>query len=329
MVNRKWALGLIVLALAFCLVLVQFFSSTMKVHDLIQQMEQSESGDPSTKHVVLIAQELDNPFWRLMEQGANEAADKLGMRIDYMGPIRINPIEQKRLLEKSIAAGPDAIFVQGISDPDYDLLISKALDQGIPVLTVDADEPGSKRLAYVGTNNWQAGKRMGELVVKDTVGNGKVGVIIGSELADNQRQRLDGFRSIIEATPGFEIIDIRSSNISRFGAAKQTEDMLNQYGNIETIVGFSALDGVGIVEGVRAHGRESVRIFGFDDLEATRQSIVEGDIIASIVQQPIEIGSRSVYVLDEFFKGEEVSGQYFIPTTILSAEQLEASVSGR
>ncbi len=105
-----------------------------------------------------------------MELGAKEAAAQLGMKIDYMGPIRINPAEQMNLLEKSIAAKPDAIFVQGIKEQHYDLLISKAIDQGIPVITVDADEPAEPTIAYVGTDNWEAGRRMGELVVKDAAG---------------------------------------------------------------------------------------------------------------------------------------------------------------
>ncbi|MFX3636596.1 MAG: substrate-binding domain-containing protein [Candidatus Pristimantibacillus sp.] len=329
MSNRSWTLGLAALVLVCGYCLIQFFSSSMKIDHLVQQIEPSYAEEPSIKHVVLIAQELDNPFWRRMEQGANEAADKLGMRIDYMGPITINPAEQTKLLEKSIAAKPDAIVVQGIGDPSYDLLINKAIDQGIPVITVDADEPGSRRIAYVGTDNWEAGKQMGELVVKDSDGNGRIGVIIGSELADNQRLRLDGFRSIIAAAPGFEIVDIRPSNISRIGAAIQTEAMLNQYNLIGTIVGFSALDGAGILEGIKATHKEGIRVYGFDDLEQTKQLISEGHIKASIVQQPQDMGAKSVYLLDEFFKGGSLSRQYFIPTNILDGEQKKASVNSR
>ena len=118
-------------------------------------MEQGKAEDKRIKHIVLIAQEIDNPFWRTVKLGAEEAAAQLGMKIDYMGPIRINPAEQMNLLEKSIAAKPDAILVQGIKEQRYDLLISKAIDQGIPVITIDADEPASRRLAYVGTDNWE------------------------------------------------------------------------------------------------------------------------------------------------------------------------------
>lgn len=329
MSNRKWSFGLIVLVLIFGYVLLRFFSSSVKVEDLVRQMEQNNTEDTSIKHVVLIAQELDNPFWREMQQGADEAAAKLGMKIDYMGPIRINPPEQMKLLEKSIAARPDAILVQGINNPDYDLLIAKAIDQGIPVITVDADEPGSRRLAYVGTDNREAGIQMGKLVVKGADGSGRIGVMIGSELADNQRLRLEGFRSIISATPGFEIIDVRSSNISRIGAAKQAEAMVREHSSIDIIVGFSALDAAGILEGVKAAGKEALQIYGFDDLETTRKSISQGEVKASIVQQPREMGAQSVHLLDPLFKGKKLSAQHFIGTYILDREHMEPGGSGR
>jgi ribose transport system substrate-binding protein len=326
MSNKKWIVGLTGIVLIFCYFLFQLLSSTYKIDHLVGQMEQSKVENKGVKHVVLIAQEIDNPFWRTVEMGAKEAAAQLGMKIDYIGPIRINPAEQMNLLEKSIAAKPDAIFVQGIKEPRYDLLISKAIDQGIPVITVDADEPASRRLAYVGTDNWEAGKRMGELVVKDAGGKGRIGVIIGSELADNQQLRLEGFRSVIRNTPGFEIVAVRSSNISRIQAAKQTEAMLNQYASVQTMVGFSSLDAVGIVEGLKAANRADISVYGFDDLEETKMGIAQGAIVASIVQQPKEIGFKSVYLLAEIFKKGAIPVQHFTTTDILDRNHLNASV---
>lgn len=327
MSNKAWTVGLVGIGFVFCCFLFPFLSTTYRIDRLIGQMEQSEAADQGFKHVVLIAQEIDNPFWRTVEMGAREAAAQLSMKIDYLGPNRINPAEQMNLLEKSIAAKPDALLVQGISVRQYDQLIGKAIDQGIPVITIDADEPASRRLAYVGTDNREAGRRMGELVVKEADGKGRIGVMIGSDLAGNQQLRLEGFRSVILNTPGFEIVDVRSSNISRIGAAKQTEAMLSQYADIQTMVGFSSLDAAGIVEGLKATNREDVSVYGFDDLEETQIGIAEGEIQASIVQQPKEIGMKSVYLLAEIFKGGTVPAQHFTATDILDRNHLHTNGS--
>jgi ribose transport system substrate-binding protein len=327
MFNKNWTIGLFGILLVFSYFLFQFVSPTLKINHLVREMDQSSVVNKSMKHVVLIAQELDNPFWRMVEKGAKEAAVQRGIAIDYMGPIRINPSEQTKLLEKSMAAKPDAILVQGIKDPQYAQLINKAIDQGIPVITVDADEPESRRLAYVGTDNREAGKRMGELVIKDAAERGHIGVIIGSELADNQQLRLEGFRSRMSKMPGYEIVAVRSSNISRIQAARQTEALLKQYPRIQTMVGFSSLDAAGIVEGLKAANRADVSVFGFDDLEVTRQGIADGVITASVVQQPQEIGAQSVELLDAFFKGDSFAVQHVISTNILDQNHLKSKVS--
>lgn len=148
MSNRKWTVGLSAIFLVFCYFLVQFLSSTITIERLVQQMQQSKADNRNVKHVVLISQELDNPYWRTMQKkGAEEAAAKMGMEIEYTGPIRINPAEQLKLLEKSIAARPDALLVQGVKDRQYDVLIGQAIDEGIKVITVDTDSPDSRRLA--------------------------------------------------------------------------------------------------------------------------------------------------------------------------------------
>jgi len=327
MLDNKRKVGLVGILLVFFYFLYQFMSPALKINGLVQDMSHSSAASPSVRHVVLIAQELDNPFWRQVEQGAREAAEKQGMAIEYMGPNRINPSEQKRLLEKSIAVKPDALIVQGLKDQRYAELINAAVDQGIPVITVDADEPDSKRIAYVGTDNVEAGKRMGELVVNNAAGKGRIGVIIGSELADNQRLRLEGFCSIISNMQGYEIAAVRSSNISRMLAAKETEALLRQYADIETMVGFSALDAAGIVEGIQAARREDIRVFGFDDIEATRQGIANGSITASVVQQPREIGRQSMERLAAYFNGDKVPAQQFIGTSMLDRDQLASKVS--
>lgn len=326
MSNRKWSIGLIILILIFSFSIYEFISSTVKADQMIEQLEQGQSELDYSKHIVLIAQELDNPFWRVMEEGARAAAEQYHMKIEYMGPNRINPSEQMKLLERSIAAGPDAIVAQGIPDPNYNKLIDQAMEQGIPVITVDSDEAGSQRLAYVGTDNREAGRRLGELVVTGTAGSGKIGVIMGSEQADNQQLRLEGLRSVISNAPGYDIIDIRYSNISRIGAAQQTEAMLKQHEDIDIVIGLSALDAAGILEGAKAAHQEDVRVYGFDDMEQTRESIAQGSIMASVVQQPREIGAKAIALLDHYFKGGALSDQYFIDTTILDREKLEAYI---
>lgn len=166
--QRRWNIGIIVLAIVFIYMLLQFYISTERIQELVIPLTSGAQQSAEKKlHIVLISQEADNPFWSSVERGARTAAEQYGMELQYMGPLRINPQEQTRLLEKSIASKADAIIVQGIGEPSYRDLITDAVSSGIPVITVDTDEQSSERLAYVGTDNEAAGERMGRLVAND------------------------------------------------------------------------------------------------------------------------------------------------------------------
>ncbi|MGP0579593.1 sugar-binding protein [Paenibacillus peoriae] len=306
MSNRKWTFILIPVFLLFAWLLFQFTLSSFQIHQFAELLKtvSPKDGVSDTK-VVLISQELDNYYWRSIEQGARKEAEQYGMRLDYIGPDRINPSEQVKLLDKAIASKADAILVQGINDPEYRRLIDKAAGLGIPVITIDTDEPGSRRLAYVGTDNEGAGKRMGALLAKASGERGDIGVMISSERVENQRLRLAGFRSVIGRYPKLRIVEIRSSNISRLQAAQQAQNMLTRYPQIRYMVGFSALDGLGILEASERRGARSLQIFAFDDMTETLEAIRDCKIELTIVQQPEEMGTKAIKLLNDYLKGND------------------------
>ncbi|HUC91086.1 MAG TPA: substrate-binding domain-containing protein [Paenibacillus sp.] len=317
MSNRKWNLGIVLLFLLFVFLLLQFLFSTLRIRELVHPQNAAGNGQDPAAYVVLISQELDNPFWRSLEQGARDASRRYGFHLEYIGPFRINPGEQIRLLEKSIAAKPDAILLQGINDPSYRELIDEAVSQGIAVIAVDTDEPGSRRLAYVGTDNLAAGKKMGELVAQAARGQGGIGVLIGTEQAENQRLRLAGFRAVIDEYPGLSVVDVRSSEISRLQAAQEAEDILTRYPRVRYMVGFSSLDGVGILEAAGRMNRQDVRIYAFDDVADTVEAIAGCRIESSIVQYPYEMGYQAVSLFSGYKEGRQPQPQHFTAIKVL------------
>ncbi|WP_317972147.1 substrate-binding domain-containing protein [Paenibacillus sp. CCS19] len=257
-------ISLVLIAL-FAVLLVLFFTSVFRVQQLTQSLVISPSAEQVQQpRVVLIAQETDNPFWREIEQGAQSAAATFELSLSYIGPTRINPEEQLRLLAKIITSKPYAIIVQGLNDPNYRALIDEAYNLGITIVTIDADEQGSKRLAYVGSDSRKAGRQLGEKVAADTGGTGHIGVLMGSS-AINQKLRLQGFRDAIAQYPQLRIVDTRTTSNSRLRAVEQTTELMQQHPEIRAIVGLSALDGPGMAEAVRRMTAESA-VGGADEV---------------------------------------------------------------
>jgi ribose transport system substrate-binding protein len=287
-------------------------------------------------HVVLISQELDNPFWRTVGRAAEEAAGQYNMELEYVGPFRLNPAEQTKLLDKAIASKVDGIFVQGVNGSEYAALIDKAIGRGIPVITVDTDVPDSKRLTYVGTDNVGSGRKLGELVVQAEsarLGQAaaapkagpflRIGIIVGSTEAPNQQQRLEGFRSVVQAAPGAEITGIGVSNISRIQATQAAAQLLRAHPDINVMVGMSALDGVGILQAVKSMNLQGqVKIYGFDDLDETKTAIAKGEIEATVIQQPAEMGTEAVRLMHAYFEGSVLDKVHFTSYEVLDRKNV-------
>ncbi|AIQ11998.1 substrate-binding domain-containing protein [Paenibacillus durus] len=305
MFNRRWSIALLILLGGFLYTLVQFIISTNRLQHQVDNLLPGQAQAVPSHRIMLISQELDNPYWRSIEQGARAAAGKYGMDFEYTGPLRINPEEQLSLLEQAIASRPSAIIVQGTGGADSKELIDRAAALGIPVVTVDADEPGSHRLFYVGSDNLTAGEEMGRLVAEAADGKGTVGVLVGTARADSQRLRLEGLRSIIASYPEMKIADVRTSDISRLQASEQTRSLLAAHPDLKAVVGFSALDGLGALDAVRQLKTNRL-LFAFDDLDETKEAVQKGLIKLTLVQQPLEMGSTAITLLHDYFQGKSV-----------------------
>ena len=323
-INTKRNIALFTLLLLLTICLVRLLLAIQTVRSLVAEGEGLGYAAPNTYRAVLISQEANNPYWKAVENGARDAAARGGWSLQYVGPQRIDPEEQLRLLEKAIASRADAVLLQGTGDPRYRERIDEAVRSGMLVVTVDADEPNSGRQAYVGTNNVEAGKAIGELAAAGgRQAPLRIGVLIGDERAPNQAQRLQGLRRAIAGSPDVEIVQVASSSISRLRAASAAERMLRGDPDIDVMAGLSSLDGIGILEAATREGMPKPLIFAFDDLPETIEAIRGGGIAASIVQQPTRMGQLAMELAMRGAKGMPVPEYTYTDIDVLTRGELE------
>jgi len=155
-----------------------------------------------------IPKALTIPVFNYAKIGAERKAAQLGnVEILWHAPDIIDPLKQKEILESFIAQRVDGIAISCLNSDLVTPSINKAIDLGIPVITWDSDAPKSKRIAFYGVNDFESGVIMGENLVKLLDGKGKIAVMTTLG-ADNLEQRLKGAMSILEKSPGIEIVEI-------------------------------------------------------------------------------------------------------------------------
>lgn len=277
-----------------------------------------------TYHFALVAEEADNDYWNLIQKGAQKAARENEIYLDYIAPKKADNDEALTLLDRMISAKVDGIITHGIEGQKFVDLVHKGIERGIPIITIDTDVENSERKAYVGSNNYKAGQLLGQAIIKNTKGKQYIGIVTGRNDSISQQERIAGLEQVIEAQPRLKIVSLEESNITEIGAAQAAYTLLKEYPEINVLTGTSALDGIGIVEGLRDIApTKDVLILAFDTLPRTLQKIQDGEIEATIAQDPELMGQEAVDVMIDLQANDLLENKRYIDTSIIHKEDLQ------
>src|SRR5205085_4377653 len=123
------------------------------------------------------------------------------------GPDEYDPNAEKAAFEKALTKKPTGILVSAADAKLLTASIDKAIASGVPVLTIDSDAPDSKRLFFIGTNNYQAGLAGGRRLAKELHGKGNV-IVFTMPDQPNLQERLRGYRDALESSPQIKIAQV-------------------------------------------------------------------------------------------------------------------------
>ena len=216
--------------------------------------------------------------------GMRLVGEELGVRTEYVGPAEYDMNAMISAFEQAIARRPNGIVVVGF-EPSLDAIVDKAIEEGIPVVTVDADLPTSNRLAFVGTGNFNAGFTGGNAMADLIGGSGKI-ALLTKPGQSNLEERIAGYRAALSEYPGIEIVQIADTQSDPIVAAQAAATLLQRYPDLAAFGCVEAAGGSGAATAVREAGKVGeVKIVSMDRGNEVLEAIEEGIISASIAQQ--------------------------------------------
>ncbi|MFN0100816.1 MAG: substrate-binding domain-containing protein [Bryobacteraceae bacterium] len=240
--------------------------------------------DLSEKYYLVVGN-TKSPYWEEAAAGLRRAASELRVTASVAGPETFAPDRQAAEFRRIAAMKPAGILVSA-SDPK--LLgpeIDAAVAAGIPVIAIDADAPGSKRLTFVGTNNYEAGLMAGRDLVRRLKGKGQV-MVFTTAGQTNLEERLTGYRAALESAPGVaiaEVVDIRGNPSKAFD--RVTEVLESGKPVVDAFVSLEGQSPGDVAEVLKRKGGGKV-VMAMDTVEATLNAIDNGQISATVAQKP-------------------------------------------
>lgn len=237
-------------------------------------------------------------FWKIASAGVKKYEKEAKVQVDVKMPPNGTVEEQNTILQSLASQGYDSIAVSVVSPTDQVRILNE-VGKKVNLLTHDSDAPKSDRLMYIGTVNFEAGKALGQRIVKLLPEGGKIAVFVGTLAADNAAERLRGIEAAI-AGKKIEIVDKREDNTDRAKARSNVEDIINAHKDLNLVVGLYNYNGPAIAAAIEGLGKQGKILAAvFDEDGETLNAIERGTIQATAVQKPFMFGYLAAKWMNE------------------------------
>lgn len=268
---------------------------------------------------------MNHPFRIAMVEGNRNYAKENYPDVDFVATDGQNTSsKQVADVEDLIAKKPKVLIVSPLTEEALTPAVKKAMDMGIPVVTLDR-KVNTKVTCHIGAKNYPMGVLAGEFIAKALNGKGNIIEIQGTAGASATVERDKGFRDTIKKYPGMKIIAEQYCDYVREPAMKFMEDMLQRFpkGQIQAVYSHNDAMALAAIEAIKAAGRldEIKVITGMDGENLAFDSIKKGELTATITY-PYCAPEGIIYAY-KIAKGEKVPEEVVLEGKLVTKDNVD------
>lgn len=260
------------------------------------------SAHNSDEYFVFVSSNIQLPYWKTAGSGFSHAAAEFkGIRFDFTGPQSYDPKAERDALEQAVQKKATGIL---LSVADASVLkdsIDKAIAASVPVITIDSDAPSSKRLFFIGTNNYQAGFTGGQRLAQELKGKGNV-VVFTMPDQPNLQDRLRGYKDALAKSPNIKItrvVDIQGD--PRIAFDTTTQIVGKERDKVDGFICLEAQSGKEVASVLNSYKVSGKVVIAMDTDQETLDWIQKGVIAATIAQKPYTMAFVGMQMLDNLY----------------------------
>ena len=247
-----------------------------------------------------------DPFWSVVSNGIDQAAEDMGVEIEYQAPGTFDMVEMSNLINAAVASEPDGLIV---SIPDADALgpaIQAAVDAGIPVISINSGADVFQEfgvLTHIGQTELIAGEQAGERLAEAGGTNALcVNQEVGNVALDQRCEGFaNGFGGEVEVVP-VDLNDPQSTQSTITNAISGNPD-------IDTILTLGPTGATPTLQALQGANRlEDINFATFDLSPEVLQAIADGQMDFAIDQQQYLQGYLPVVFLTKYMETLSLPG---------------------
>lgn len=280
------------------LILSSCFSNLGDKETVLPSIQEKNSNNriASIRYTFGIVYPMPHELYEMITVNAEQAAKTLGVRLIVKAPDEANLEQQVRMMEMLIKQGVDAIAIDPIDPVTLTPVINKAVEAGIEVICFESDAPGSKRQAFLGSDNKDSGVQIGQLLSQLMKGKGMVLIESGMKDMLALRQRLKGLEEYIHKETEIQILEVKYNEGSAQKALSDMEEMIEDHPHFDALVSLDVISGSNSILIWKAKGLSRYAVT-FGMTPEINEALHNGQITASVSHQEYEWGQQIVELL--------------------------------
>ena len=256
--------------------------------------------------IAVITPPHDNPFFKAEAEGAEAKAKELGY--DVISLVHDDDAnKQSQLIDTAIARGAKAIVLDNAGADATVAAVKKAKEAGVPTFLFDREiNATGVAMAQIVSNNYQGAQLGAREFVKLMGEKGNYVELVGKESDTNAGIRSKGYHDVIDQFPNLKLVARQSANWDQTEAYSKMESILQAHPDIKGVISGNDTMAMGAEAALLAAGRKDVIVVGFDGSNDVRDSILKGQIKATVMQPAYREAQLSVEEADAYIKHKTV-----------------------
>ncbi|MEA2594854.1 MAG: simple sugar transport system substrate-binding protein [Thermomicrobiales bacterium] len=248
--------------------------------------------------VVVSHGQASDPFWSVVQKGVAQAGTDMRVDVQYQAPTTFDMVAMSQLIDAAVASKPNGLVV---SIPDPDALsgsVSKAVEAGIPVLSMNSGSDVAKDLGvmvHVGQTEYEAGLGGGERMAAAGAKNALcINQEVGNQALDLRCKGFDDAMKAAGATTEVIAVDLADPT----GSQQRIEAALAANADVDGILTLGPTGAAPALAALRSASKlGAIKLATFDLSPEVLEAVEAGDMLFAIDQQQYLQGYLPVVLL--------------------------------
>jgi ribose transport system substrate-binding protein len=243
-------------------------------------------------YIPLISKGFQHQFWQAVKLGAQQAAEKLKVKITFEGPETEAMVDKQiDMLSAALAKHPNALGFAALDSKAAIPLLKKAQAEHIPVIAFDSGVDSDIPLGTCTTDNIAAAGEAADKLAALIGDAGDVAVVVHDQTSRTGIDRRDGFlQRMKDKHPKIKIVSVQYGGGDHLKSAEITKAILGANPNLKGVFGANEGSAIGVLIGAKELKRKVV-VVGYDSGKDQIDAINSGEEAGAITQNPIGIGA--------------------------------------